>query len=150
MNSKEYLLNEAERLYVFDLNTVEEVASKLKISDKTVCRWKIKYDWEFKRKKYLKSKQCFHEEMYEFARKIMRDISSDMDAGEKVDAGRMYALCRILPMFTKVKDYEDIVAPKPKKETKKGLTADIIAQIEEEVLGIPRPQEVEQENDKTN
>ena len=74
----------------------------------------------------------------------MKDISADMESGDKVDSGRFYAFCRILPMFVKVKDYEDVVAKKNEPQKPKGLTADIIAQIEEEVLGIqrlPEPQE---------
>ena len=38
-------------------------------------------------------------------------------------------------MIGKVKDYEDVVAKK-KEDTPKGLTPELIAQIEEEVLGI--------------
>ncbi len=136
MNNKEYLANEAERLYVISCNTADEIASKLNISTKTVCRWKEKFDWERKKLSYTRSKQCFHEELYEFARKLMKDITADMDAGEKVDPGRMYAFCKVIPMFTKVKDYEDIVSKKEKKETPRGLTPELIARIEEEVLGI--------------
>lgn len=136
MNNKEYLANEAERLYVISCNTVDEIASKLNISTKTVCRWKDKFDWERKKLSYIRSKQCFHEELYEFARKLMKDIASDIDAGEKVDPGRMYAFCKVIPMFTKVKDYEDVVSKKEKKETPRGLTPELVARIEEEVLGI--------------
>lgn len=136
MNNKEYLANEAERLYVYGCNTVDEVASKINVSSKTICRWKEKFDWDSKKRGYLRSKQCFHEELYEFARKLMKDISADIDAGEKVDPGRMYAFCRVIPMFTKVKDYEDGVSKKEKAETPRGLTADTVRKIEEEVLGI--------------
>ena len=136
MNNKEYLANEAERLYVISCNTADEIASKLNISTKTVCRWKEKFDWERKKLSYTRSKQCFHEELYEFARKLMKDITADMDAGEKVDPGLMYAFCKVIPMFAKVKDYEDIVSKKEKKETPRGLTPELIARIEEEVLGI--------------
>lgn len=137
MNNKEYLANEAERLYVISCNTVDEIASKLNISTKTVCRWKDKFDWEQKKLSYTRSKQCFHEELYEFARKLMDGISADLEAGEKVDPGRMYAFCRVIPMFAKVKDYEDVVSKKDKKPTTpRGLTPDVVAQIEEEVLGI--------------
>lgn len=136
MNSKEYLANEAERLYVYDYNSLDEICAKVKISHKTACRWKEKFGWDGKRKLFLKSKQCFHEELYEFARKLMKDITADMEAGEKVDPGRMYAFCRVIPMFTKVKDYEDVVSRKTVKETPRGLTPELIAQIEEEVLGI--------------
>lgn len=136
MNSKEYLLNEAERLYVYNYNSIDEIAMKLNLSTKTISRWKEKHNWEMKKKSYLKSKQCFHEELYEFARKLMKDITSDMEAGEKIDPGRMYAFCRVIPMFTKVKDYEDGVVKKEKPVIPKGLSADTVRKIEEEVLGI--------------
>ena len=59
--------------------------------------------------------------------------------------GRMYAFCKIIPLFAKVKDYEDLIK-KPTKDKPKGLTPDIIAQIEQDVLGIP--QQIETENDE--
>lgn len=136
MNSKKYLLNEAERLFIYEFCTVDEIAERLHLNRKTVLSWKEQGEWDKKRRDYLKSKQSFHEELYEFARKLMKDITDDMDAGEKVDPGRMYAFCRILPMFTKVKDYEDVVAKKADNDKPKGLTPELIAQIEEEVLGI--------------
>lgn len=88
MNSKEYLLNEAERLFIYEFKTIDEIASELNLSTKTICRWKEKSDWDHKRKIFLKSKQTFHQELYEFARKLMKDISADMEAGEKIDPGR--------------------------------------------------------------
>ena len=139
LNSKEYLVSEAERLYVYELNTVDEISSKLKISTKTVSRWKEKYDWEHKKKSFLHSKQSFHQEMYEFARKLLDCIKEDFESGEKVDTGRLYAFNKIIPMFTKVKDYEDIVTLKDKPKKQKGLTPEIIAEIEEEILGIKQP-----------
>lgn len=147
MNNKEYLANEAERLYVISCNTADEIASKLNISTKTVCRWKEKFDWERKKLSYTRSKQCFHEELYEFARKLMKDITADMDAGEKVDPGRMYAFCKVIPMFVKVKDYEDIISKKEKKETPRGLTPELVARIEEEVLGIT-PNDYNEKNEE--
>lgn len=121
---------------MYEFMSSEQIAERLRLNRKTVMSWKDEYDWEKRRADFLKSKQCFHEELYEFARKLMKDITADMEAGEKVDPGRMYAFCRVIPMFTKVKDYEDIVSKKEKKETPRGLTPDIVAQIEEEVLGI--------------
>lgn len=115
---------------------MEEIANRLHLNRKTVMAWKEEYDWEKRRSDFLKSKKCFHEELYEFARKLMKDISSDIDSGEKVDASRMYTFCKILPLFAKVKDYEDVVAKKDKKESQNGLSADIVAKIEEEILGI--------------
>ena len=136
MNSKQHLFNEAERLYIYEYLSLEEISQKLNLHRNTLIIWKDKGGWESKRKSFLKSKQCFHEEMYEFARKLMKDISTNIEAGEKVDQSRMYTFCKLIPMFTKVKDYEDIVAKKEEKATPRGLTPELIAQIEEEVLGI--------------
>ena len=136
MTNKQYLIGEAENLFVYKLKTVETIANELNLSRKTVMNWKEKGDWDHKRKLYIKSKIAFHEELFEFARKIMKDITEDMEKGNKIDAGRMYAFCKLVPMFTKVKDYEDIVAKKEEKATPRGLTPELIAQIEEEVLGI--------------
>ena len=147
MNSKKYLLNEAERLFIYKYMTVDEIADRLNLNRNTVFAWKNKNDWEKKRKDFLKSKQAFHEELYVFARKLMENISTDIDNGEKIDPGRMYAFCRILPMFTKVKDYEEGIFKSNKKDTPKGLTPDVIAQIEEQVLGIKPPTDFLNEND---
>jgi DNA-binding XRE family transcriptional regulator len=136
LTNKQYLIGEAENLFVYKLKTVETIANELNLSRKTVMNWKEKGDWDNKRKLYIKSKIAFHEELFEFARKIMKDITEDMEKGNKIDAGRMYAFCKLVPMFTKVKDYEDIVAKKEEKATPRGLTPELIAQIEEEVLGI--------------
>ena len=136
LNKKKYLYNEAERLYIYNFLTIDELASRLNLNRKTIMDWKDKGDWEKQKKDFLSSKQSFHEEMYEFARKLMSGIIADMEAGEKVDTGRMYAFCRIIPMFTKVKDYEDATAKKDVPIKPKGLTAELIRQIEQEVLGI--------------
>ena len=135
MNTKRQYFDEAERLYVIEQYSLIEIARKLNLSRNTPLEWKELGDWDNKRKQYLRSKQSFHEELYEFSKKLMKGISEDIDSGEKIDACRLYAFCRILPMIGKVKDYEDVVAKK-KEDTPKGLTPELIAQIEEEVLGI--------------
>ena len=137
MNSKEHLVSEAERLYIHEFMTVEAIANRLNLARKTVMIWKEKYGWEAAKRNFLKSKQTFHEELYEFARKLMNDISADMESGEKIESGRMYAFCKLIPMFVKVKDYEDVVAKHEEpKDKKRGLTDDIVAEIEENILGI--------------
>lgn len=136
MNSKSLYFNEAERVYVYEHLSIDETAAKVNVAPRTIANWKVKGDWDSKRKKYLKSKQAFHEELYEFARKLMQDIKIDLDNGEKVDTGRMYAFTRMLPLIAKVKDYEEIVSIKEKSTENKGLTKELIRTIEEEILGM--------------
>ena len=147
MNNKDYLINDAEHLYVYKLKNIDTIARELKLNRKTVMNWKEQFDWDTRRRQYTQSKTAFHEELYEFARKIMKDITIDMESGEKVDPGRFYAFCRLLPMFGNVKSYEDVIAMSKAKPVKKGLTAEMVARIEEEILGIP--QNNNENNDET-
>lgn len=131
------LVADAERFYIIEQMTVEEIAEKLKVNEKTIRIWKNEGNWDLQKLQYAKSRQMFHEDLYNFARKLMATIEDSFEKGERVDPGRMYAFMRMLPMITKIKEYEDIVAKsKNKNETKKGLSKDIIKQIESEILGI--------------
>lgn len=138
MAKKQLYFNEAERLYVVEHCTIAEIASRLRLGEKTVRLWKGEGDWENKRIKHLKSKEAFHEELYEFARKLMKSVMEDMENGIKVAPDRLYFLKSILPSITKVKDYEDVMHKKDKEDDKSGLTEDVLKLIEREVLGIER------------
>ena len=138
MAKKKMYFNEAERLYVIEQMTIAEIASRLRLSEKTVRNWKEEGDWGNKRMQYLQSKRAFHEELYQFARKLMRNIEADMDAGVKVDAGRLYTFIRLVPLLNKVKDYEDTTRKKEDttQEKKVGLTDELLQRIEKEILGM--------------
>lgn len=129
MAKKQAFYAEAERLYVVEQMTFAEIASRLKLAEKTVRLWKDDGDWENKRKQYLTQKQAFHEELYTFARFLMTSIQADMASGEKVDSGRLYAFTRILPLITKVKDYEDIVGKDQVEKNKTEVPVDIISLV---------------------
>jgi uncharacterized protein YjcR len=136
MSKKDVYYNEAEKFYIQDQLTIAEIESRLGVCEKTIRTWKSEGAWDEKKKRYLQEKSSFHEELYSFSRKLMQTIQNDWDAGEQVDAGRLYTLTRMLPMIMKVKDYEDIRVSKEKDNSEKGLTEDIVKNIEKEVLGI--------------
>jgi hypothetical protein len=136
LSKKHIFYNKAERLYVYEFLGIEEVASRLNLGSRTIRNWKDENDWDKKKREYLKSKLAFHEELYEFARKLMYSIQEDLASGEKVDPGRMFAFTRMLPLITKIKEYEDVAVKKEQTQENKGLTEDIVKLIEEEVLGI--------------
>ena len=128
MTNKKYLFNEAENHYVNQLKTVETIARELNLCRKTVMLWKESGDWDRKKLELHKARMTIHEKMYKFAQKLLNDIIADIDAGNKVDASRMYTFNKLIASFEQ-----------------KGLTPDVIAKIEQEILGIPPETETEDE-----
>lgn len=136
MAKKQLYFAEAERLYVIEQKTFAEIATQLNLAERTIRLWAEEADWKTKRLQYLKSKQTFHEELYQFARMLMSSIKEDMTKGTKVDAGRMYTFTRILPLIVKIKDYEDTVTKVEGIEKQPGLTEEVIKLIQENILGM--------------
>ena len=77
--------------------------------------------------------------MYSFGKKLLDSIMSDMSNGKKVEPSRLYTVTKIMNMLKNVKTYEDKVTAE-NYETEKpksgGLSADIVREIEEKILGI--------------
>ena len=137
MAKKEVLLENAQRLYVIEQMTIDEVAQKVDVNERTIRRWKTEHNWDSRKEQYVKTKQMFHEELYNFARKLMVSIEYDMDNNEKVDPGRMFAFTKMLPLITKIKEYEDDVSKKGAEDTgSKELSPEFMKAINEEFLGI--------------
>jgi Fe-S-cluster formation regulator IscX/YfhJ len=134
---KEVLLENAQRLYVIEQMTIDEVARKVDVSERTIRRWKTEHNWDLRKEQYIKTKQMVHEELYNFARKLMVSIEYDMDNNEKVDPGRMFAFTKMLPLITKIKEYEDDVSKKGTEDTgSKELSPEFMKAINEAFLGI--------------
>ena len=136
MNKRDVFLENAERLYVVEQMLIEDVAQRVGVNEITIRRWKDEFKWDYKRKQYLNSKQMFHEELFNFARKLMASIELDMDNNEKIDPGRMFAFTKLLPMINKVKSYEDNVSQKEESTQNKEITPEFIKEINETFLGI--------------
>ena len=136
MNKRDVFLENAERLYVVEQMLIEDVAQRVGVNERTIRRWKDEFKWDYKREQYLNSKQMFHEELYNFARKLMTSIELDLDNNEKIDPGRMFAFTKLLPMIKKVKSYEDNVSQKEESTQNKEITPEFIKEINETFLGI--------------
>jgi len=147
LNKKNQHFYEAEKMYVYHRLSAVEIASRLNLCEKTVRLWSKEGKWADKRNEFLKFDMAFHEEMYQFSRKLMRMIEYDLDNGIKTNASQLYTFAKTLTVISKVKDYEDTVAKKDKRK-RKGLSPEIIRQIEEEILGIEHnePKEVKDES----
>ena len=96
-------------------------------------------DWETKRAGYLRAKTTLHSDLYNFTRSLINSIEKDMENNSKVEPARYYAVTKMLKLIGPVKSYEDEVISEKQKlqeEKPKGLTSDIIREIEEQILGI--------------
>lgn len=120
---KEQYFKDAERLYVEDLNTLSEITGKYKLSLKTLQNWKKDGCWEEKRKKYQDKRQSLHEELYDFARALLKSVKEDMENKVRVDPGRLYALNNILYSLKITKNYEDLKKPEEKKDADETIKA---------------------------
>ncbi|MGI6394513.1 MAG: phage terminase small subunit-related protein [bacterium] len=107
MSKKAIYGTEAERLFVQENYTISEIVAKLRLSEKTIRNWKQDGDWDNKKKQFLTSKMSFHEELYDFVRTLMQSLREDLNAGRKIDTGRMYAFTQLCSKLTNVKKYED-------------------------------------------
>ena len=136
---KQTLAEDAFKLYAEKFMSLEDIAKQLHLNERTIRRWKKSENWEVKRTEYLQTKTALHSDLYDFTRSLINSIKKDMDNNGKVEPARYYAVTKMLKLIGPVKSYEDEVISekqKPKEEKSKGLTPDVIREIEEKILGI--------------
>ena len=129
------LANKAYELYSIQNLSAEEIAAKLEISRRTVFNWMKKYNWAKKRINIEEIKNNFGRDTEELALKMMRKISSDIDAGRKLSQEELYSVMNILehlPALKKAMKLPTLINyDKPKT-----LTPDMVAKIQRDILGI--------------
>lgn len=136
---KQMLADSAAKLYIEKFMTLENIAKKLNVNERTLRRWKSADKWDEKRSEFLKSNTTFHEDLYNFGRSLLDSIMADMNNGEKVEPARMYTVTKIMTMLKNVKTYEDKVTSEkhmPEVTKPEGLSPEVIRKIEEKILGI--------------
>ena len=127
---------QAEKMYIYDKEPLEEIGAKLNISRRTLFYWEKKYEWDRKRFETEQNQENFDNELFECARKLMQKISTDIDNDKQTQQSEIYSLMKILKNILQIQQYETsnqkFKQPKPTGQ----LTPEIIEQIEREVLGL--------------
>ena len=136
MANSEIILANAERFYVIERMTEKEVAQQVGVHARSIRRWKKEHNWDVKKDQYFQTAYLFHKEMYNFARKLMISIEYDLDNGNEINSSRMYTFAKILPLITKIKDYEDNIKNDSNTKIPEGITPDFVELIETEILGM--------------
>ena len=70
----------------------------------------------------------------------MNSIEYDMDNGNEINSSRLYTFTKMLPLITKIKDYEENIKNDSNTKQPEGITPDFVKLIETEILGM-KPRE---------
>ncbi|MDD3437724.1 MAG: helix-turn-helix domain-containing protein [Candidatus Gastranaerophilales bacterium] len=128
------LAKQAQKLYEIENLNADEISEKLEISRRTVFNWMKKYNWVKKRINIEEIKNNFGRDTEELALKMMKKISSDIDAGKKLSQEELYSVMNILeylPALKKSMKLPTLInSDKPKT-----LTPETIIEIEN-MLGL--------------
>lgn len=127
---------QAEKMYIYDKIPLEEIGIKLNISRRTLFYWKKKYEWDRKRFEAEHNQEVFSNELFDFARKLMQKISSDIDNNRQTPQSEIYSLMNILKNLPQIKQYENFNQKSKQSKLTNQLTPEILEQIEREVLGL--------------
>lgn len=136
---KQTLAQDALELYAEKFMTLDKIAKRLNVSERTLRRWKKANNWDDKKYRFIKNQTLFHEDLFKLGQALLKSIKNDLVLGEKIEPARMYTAFKIFNLLKVVKTYEEEISKEKRKmlETKpKGLTPENIREIEESVLGI--------------
>lgn len=133
--SKMKYYNEAERLYLYDNLSIDEIYKQLNLSRRTVYYWKNKFNWDKKLAERFKNKEAMSQELLEFIRKLMKRITTDIENKTPVNQSLFYSLNNLLKFMPDIQKYETEVQ-KTKEPDKRFPTEEEIKEIEREIFGI--------------
>ena len=129
------LANKAYELYSIENLSAGDIAAKLGISRRTVFNWMKKYNWVKKRINIKEIKNNFSRDTEELALKMMKKISSDIDAGRKLSQEELYSVMNILEYLPAIK--KAMKLPTLMNSAKpKTLTPEMVVKIQKDILGL--------------
>ena len=91
----------AKQLYVCDFLSLEEVAKRIGVNERTIRRWRKGKDWHAKRRQFIDKHSYVHEDLYQLARRTLDKINEDIDNWKKINSGRLNQLMNIIESMLK-------------------------------------------------
>lgn len=138
MAKKQLYFAEAERLFVTEGCSLEEIAVQLNISTRTLQEWKSEGEWDRKRSVFLTNTHDSYSETISLLRKLLKRAHERLDEGKEVDATTLNFIREFMPSRTKIKSPEEVAAEEKQStpaQNNGALSAEAMAKIEE-LLGI--------------
>lgn len=137
-SKKEAFYEHAERMFVEQGATRENIATRLGLGEKTIRLWAIEGGWEQKKSELMKSVTAANLGVYEVIRKYTIALQADLDAGVEVSKQRIDALAKLVKSVGGLKKYEDEVAQEKAEADRKssaGDADDLVSKVNE-LLGV--------------
>ena len=139
--SKLNLYNDAEKLFLYDILSPDEISEKLQISRRTVYYWKNKFNWDKKLSQVLTNRQFFSIKLQDFVKLLMKNIIETIENKGPTNQVILYSLVKLLNQMPELQKNENFVQSviKPKsKETEKQKQAKMskIADEVNKMLGL--------------
>jgi AcrR family transcriptional regulator len=129
--SKMNLYNDAEKLFLYERLSPDEISAKLQVSRRTVYYWKNKFCWDKKLAEVLKNKQIFSNELQDFVKLLMQNIMKTIDKKEPTNQAMLYSLMNLLKQMPELQKYENKVQterkPKEIEEEKQSKITEIVS-----------------------
>lgn len=138
MAKKQLYFAEAERLFVTEGCSLEEIASRLNISTRTLQEWKSEGEWDRKRSIFLRDTHDSYSETVSLLRKLLKRAHEKLDKNEDPDATTLNFIREFMPSRAKIKSPEEVAAEEKQAApvaSNGALSAEAMAKIEE-LLGI--------------
>lgn len=99
----------AEHLYVHDFLSLEEVANRIGVNERTIRRWRNDDDWFAKRRQFIDKHSNIHEDLYNLARSTFEKIKADMENSNNINTGRLNQMINLIEAMFKSHRTEQIL-----------------------------------------
>jgi hypothetical protein len=114
MTKKEEYFQTAETMYVKERFTIEEIAKRLPISERSLRYWMDEGLWKEKRKEHERKTRKYHENILETVTILGDSIRQDIEKGEEPSTSRINAFSSLVSVLEKMKKYEESMATETK------------------------------------
>jgi transposase-like protein len=130
--SKETLLIEAQRQYIEEQKSLNEIAAAMNVSRKTLSRWKIAGDWDNKKNEFMQNKATLHSSLYKLATIAVDELTRGMEE-HRWDTQQVFAVKSLIQALEPSRKYE--TAEASTVAAGKLSPDELVAQVEQ-VLGV--------------
>lgn len=133
MAKKPELYPEAERLYVQERYTFEQIADRLGVSERTLRTWAQEGSWIERRESFTEVHGKTHEKLYKLIQVLTDKAVESAQKGEEPSQSQLYFIGKMAPLLFKLQNYEDAAAPAKPGEAEKQAAAQRYETVMEEM-----------------